>query len=92
MAANSSSNTDPDELIDILLSNQDNPLSILKEKDCNFNVEGIEDIDYAFIPNCSVKTLDIDLYNQWGKSLSKMPLFTIKDIEEHRLRSGKSRE
>ena len=92
MAASSSSNTDTDELIDILLSNQESPLTIVKEKGCNFNVDGIEDYDYAFMPNCLVKTLDIDLYNQWGKSLSKMPLFTIKDIEEHRLRSGKSRD
>ena len=30
-----------------------------------------------------------DMQNEWGKSLEKLPLFSIKDIETYRLKTGK---
>ena len=64
MAASSSNHVDQEEFIVDFLSHLDNPMSIMKENDCRLNLNIAEDFDYTFVPVCSVKTLDIDLYNK----------------------------
>ena len=91
MAASSSKHVDAEELIDILLLDPDKSLPIIKEANSKCNLNDNEDFCSSFVPFCSVKLLENDL-SEWGKCLKEMPLFTIKDIEEHRLNSGKTRD
>lgn len=47
------------------------------------------DLPIAIINESKKQVVELDT---WGKSLSLLPAFTIKEIEEHRLRSGKTPE
>ena len=75
-------------LNDILITEEAIPLVLsedLSESDC------LEESN-VFIPY-KVKKINQKylLHNKWGKSLKEMPLFTIKEIQNYRKLSGKSK-
>ena len=67
------------------------------------NIDEMKDVDNTF-PQPGAVTLNKTRFEKqqvptfksnddsWGKSLGNRPSFTIKEIEEHRLKSGKTPE
>ena len=78
MAAGCSSIVDERELIQLLLLDIENSISIIIDTSSSSSVSFCSDHDKSF----SQKS--------WGKSLIEMPLFGVKDIESHRINSGKN--
>lgn len=83
MAAASSSITDERELTQLLLLDIENNIPISIDSCSNLNAALIS-VDDVSLLNDSCKDLP------WGKSLFEMPLFGVKDIEKHRINSGKT--
>ena len=82
MAAGSSKDIVDGEIEELLLLDVDRCIPIVKE-----NVSECSSVDksknQSSVPFCSALT-------RWGKSLEGLPMFTIKDIEKHRIESGKT--
>ena len=93
--ADGSSTVDSAEMIDLLMSNVDRSVPIL--------IENVNDNPHSFFPASLVSS---SVFNQptttittitkvmspsiWGKSLINIPLFGLREIECHRLKSGKN--
>ena len=106
MAASSSNNIDnPEELLKILLHDIDRPISLLKDsslEDDIINEENIASTENPVVQFSSSSNANMnEVYSSvadntgtqlvcWGKSLALLHLFTIREIEEHHLKSGKT--
>lgn len=69
------------ELTQLLLLDIENRISIFIDSSSNSNSISA---DGKSLSNNSLQELS------WGKSISEMPLFGVKDIEKHRINSGKT--
>lgn len=83
MEAASSNNTDERELTQLLLLDIENHMPIFIDSSSNSNSNLIS-ADSESLSNNSLQELS------WGKSIFEMPLFGVKDIEKHRINSGKT--
>ena len=77
--ASSSKNLNDGEIVPLLLLDIEKSIPIINEISSSS----------SFVPFCSVLLCSVE-NQKWGKSLKEMPLFTIKDIDKHRLNSGKT--
>ena len=100
MAAGSSKDTSVEELLELLVEDIDKSIVIVVESftEESRNKSNKHSVPFSF---CSSSVIQPKgsyqfLYNcdeefiTWGKSLLNLPVFTIKEIEKHRLKSGKT--
>ena len=97
--------TIPKKLLKILLHDIDRPISLLKDSSLEDDIINEENIASTENPVVQFSSISSSNANKnevssvadntgtqlvcWGESLALLPLFTIREIEEHRLKSGK---
>ena len=93
MAVSSSESVDAEEIFELLLLDIERPIDLVKDILSEDNVANTEYRNVNFpesLPQLNSNTNDEENQHSWGKSLAFLPQFTIKELEQHRLNSGKT--
>ena len=97
MEAGSSKTVSPEELSLMLLEDIEKKITITRtdNKEQAFNISNKDSVPFSSVQQKeSYKFLyeydDDESTINWGKSLQNLPVFTLREIEKHRLKSGKT--